>query len=64
MLVIDLVGRFQITKTTAADTFLEIVNIFIKLSPLIMWLEHPELQIFMPGSFRSKFDSKITAMVD
>ena len=57
MLVIDLADRFQISKTIAADIFLEILNISIKWS-------HPELQIFMPVSFRSKFDSEITAIVD
>ena len=35
--VIDLADRFQISKTTAADTFLEILNIFfIKLTPLVV----------------------------
>ena len=64
VLVIDLADRFQISKPIAADIFLEILNISIKLSPLTIWQEHPELQIFMPISFRIKFDSKITAVVD
>ena len=59
--VIDLADRFQISKTTAADTFLEILNIFfIKLTPLVIWPERPELQMSMPMSFRSKFGCKIT----
>ena len=54
--VIDLADRFQISKTTAADTFLEILNIFlIKLTPLVIWPERPEFQMSMPMSFRSKF---------
>ena len=45
--VIDLADRFQISKTTAADTFLEILNIFfIKLTPLVIWRpERPKLQM-------------------
>ena len=63
--VIDLADRFQISETTAADTFLEILNIsFIKLTPLVIWPERPELQMSMPMSFRSKFGCKITAMID
>ena len=55
--VIDLADRFQISKTTAADTFLEILNIFfIKLTPLVIWPERPELR------FRSKFGCKITGI--
>ena len=46
---IDLTDRFQISKTTAAVTFLEILNIFfIKLTPLVTWPERQELQISMP----------------
>ena len=63
--VIDLADRFQISKTTAADTFLEILNIFfIKLTPLVIWPERPELQMPMPMCFRSKFGCKITAITD
>ena len=63
--VIDLADRFQISKTTAADTFLEILNIFfIKLTPLVIWPERPELQMSMPMSFRSKFGCKITVIID
>ena len=52
-------------KTTAADTFLEILNIFfIKLTPLVIWPERPELQMSMPMSFRSKFGCKITVIID
>ena len=63
--VIDLTDRFQISKTTAADTFLEILNIFfIKLTPLVIWPERPELQMPMSMSFRSRFGCKITATID
>ena len=52
-------------KTTAADTILEILNIFfIKLTPLAIWPERPELQMSMPVSFRSKFGCKITVTID
>ena len=37
---------------------------FIKLTPLVMWLERPELQMFMAMSFRSKFGCKITTVID
>ena len=63
--VTDLADRFQISKTTAADAFLEILNIFfIKLTPFVIWPEQPELQMSMPISFRSKFGCKITAIID
>ena len=63
--VIDLADRFQISKATAADTFLQILNIFlIKLTPLVIWPERPELQMFMPMTFRSKFGCKITVIID
>ena len=63
--VIDLADRSQISKTTAAHTFLEILDIFfIKLTPLVIWPERPELQMSMPMSFRSKFGCKITAIID
>ena len=63
--VIDLAHRFQLSTTTAADIFLEILNIFfIKLTPLAIWLERPELQMSMSMSFRSKFGCKITATID
>ena len=43
--VIDLADRFQISKTTTADAFLEILNIFfIKLTPFVIWPQQPELQ--------------------
>ena len=65
MSVIDLVDKFQILKTTAADTLLEILSIFfIKLIPLVIWPERPKLQMFMPMSFKSKFGCKITAIID
>ena len=36
--VIDLADRFQISKTTAADTFLNVLDIlYVKISPLIKW---------------------------
>ena len=42
--VIDLADRFQICKTTAADTFLDVLNILhVKISPFIIWSERPEL---------------------
>ena len=64
MSVIVLADRFQISKTTAADT-LEILNIvFIKFTPLVIWPERPELQMSMPMSLRSKFGCKITAIID
>ena len=63
--VIDLADRFQIWKSAAADTFLEILNIFlIKFTPLVIWPEHAELQMSMPMSFRSKLGCKITAIID
>ena len=38
--VIDLADRFQIFKTTAADTFLDVLDIlYVKISPLIIWPE-------------------------
>ena len=63
--IIDLADRFQILKTTAADTFLEILNIFfIKLTLLVIWPERSELQMSMPIRFRSKFGCTITAVID
>ena len=65
MSVIDLADRFQISKATAADTYLQILNIFlIKLTTLVIWPERPELQMFMPMTFRSKFGCKITVIID
>ena len=47
--VIDSADRFQISKTTTADTFLDDLNIlYEKISPLIIWPEQPELQTSMP----------------
>ena len=54
--VIDLADRFQISKTTAADTFLEFLN--------ISGIPFPELQMFMSMSFRSKCGCKIIAIID
>ena len=63
VLVIDLADRFQISITTAADTFLETLNIyFSKLTPLVIWPERPELQMSTPK--RSKSGCKITAITD
>ena len=43
--VINLTDRFQISKITIADTFLDVLDIlYVKISPLIIWLEWPELQ--------------------
>ena len=62
--VIDLADRFQISKTTAADTFLDVLNIhYVKISPLIIWPERPELQMSMPMCFRNKFGCKITTII-
>ena len=62
---IDLADRFQISKTTAADTFLDILNIlYVKISPLIIWPEWPELQTSMPLCFRNKSGCKITTIID
>ena len=64
MSVIDLADRFQMSKTTAADTFLENLKFFlIKLTPLVIWPERPELQISISMSLRSKFDCKINAII-
>ena len=63
--VIDLADRFQISKTTAADTFLDVLDIlYVKISPLIIWPERPELQTSMPMCFRNKFGCKITTIID
>ena len=38
--VINLTDRFQISKITVADTFLDVLDIlYVKISPLIIWLE-------------------------
>ena len=38
--VINLADRFQISKITVADTFLGVLDIlYVKISPLIIWLE-------------------------
>ena len=38
--VINLADRFQISKITVADTFLDVLDIlYVKISPLIIWLE-------------------------
>ena len=35
--VIDIAGRFQISKTNAADTFLDVLDmLYVKISPLII----------------------------
>ena len=63
--VIDSADRFQISKTTTADTFLDVLNIlYEKISPLIIWPEQPELQTSMPMCFRNKFGCKITTIID
>ena len=63
--VIDLADRFQISKTTAADTFLDVLDIlYVKISPLIIWPERSELQTSMPMCFRNKFGCKITTIID
>ena len=63
--VIDLAPRFQISKNTAADTFLDVLNIlYAKILPLIICPERPELQMSMPVCFRNKFGCKITAIIN
>ena len=63
--VIDLADRFQISKTTAADTFMDVLDIlYVKISPLIIWPERPELETSMPVCFRNKFGCKITTIID
>ena len=38
--VINLADRFQISEITAADTFLDVIDIlYVNISPLIIWLE-------------------------
>ena len=37
--VIELADTFHISKTTDADTFLDVLN--IKISPFIIWPERP-----------------------
>ena len=50
--VIDLADRFQNSKTTAADTFLDVLDIFYaKMSPLIKWSQRPKLQTSLPMCF-------------
>ena len=63
--VINLADRFQISKTTAADTFLDVLDVlYVKISPLIIWPERPEFQTSMPMCFRKTFGSKITTIID
>ena len=43
--VINSTDRFQISKITVADTFWDVLDIlYVKISPLIIWLEWSELQ--------------------
>ena len=37
---------------------------YIKISPLIIWPERPELQTSMPMCFRNKFGRKNTTIID
>ena len=63
--VINLADRFQISKTTAADTFLDVLDVlYVKISPLIIWTERQEFQTSMPMCFRKKFECKITNIID
>ena len=51
---IDLADRFQNSETTAADTFLDVLDIlYAKMSPLIKWPERPKLQTSLPTCFRN-----------
>ena len=63
--VVDLADRFQVSKTTASNVFLQTLNVlFIKLKPLICWPRREELSISMPTCFRARFGAKITTVID
>ena len=63
--VVDLADRFQVSKTTASNVFLQTLNVlFIKLKPLICWPTREELSISMPTCFRARFGTKITTVID
>lgn len=63
--LIDLADRFRISKSTASTTFHEVLEVlFVRTKPLVYWPERPELIMSMPMSFRVKFGTKITTIID
>ena len=61
---INFADRFQFSKITAADTFLDIIGIlYVKVSLLIIWPERPKLQISMPMFVKNKFRCKIIKVI-
>ena len=63
--VADLADRFQVSKTTASNVFLQTLKVlFIKLKPLICWPTREELSISMPTCFHARFGTKITTVID
>ena len=63
--LIDLADRFQISKSTASTTFHEVLEVlFVRTKSMVYWPERPELVMSMPMSFRVKFGTKITTIID
>ena len=64
--VIDLADRFQISKTTAADTFLEIVNVWIHDGRVIGNLRKKYLILSgtIPNDFLIKNDNEKVTTLD
>ena len=61
---IDLTDRLQFCKITAADTFLDIIDIlYVKVSLLIIWPERPKLQMSMPMCVKNKLRYKIIKVI-
>ncbi|XP_038044401.1 uncharacterized protein LOC119719148 [Patiria miniata] len=62
---VDLGQRFNVHKSTASKTFLNIINImYIRLMPLIFWPDREQLWETMPMSFRTHFGKQITVIID
>ena len=51
--IVDLSKRFQVSKTTVPQIFLDMVEVlYVYLKPPINWPERSELQISMPVFYR------------
>ena len=56
----DLADRFQVSKTTASNVFLQTLDVLlIKLKPLICWPTREELSISMPTCFVQDLGQKL-----
>ena len=60
----DLSDRFDVHRSSASRIFLDMTHYVMKLSPLVYWPDHEQLQETTPMCFRANYGTTVSVIID